>query len=325
MPVEIKLAELKSRLKGCFIVVDSAVHKLYRDYLPADITCIINGGESAKSLATAEKILSEMLKRGIKRNGCVAAIGGGTVLDLTGFAASVYMRGIRWINIPTTVLSMADSSIGGKTGLNLGGIKNIIGSFWQPAESFYCYDFLKSLSTDDIYDGFAEIVKTSLLNTELFNLVFDKTYDCADIDSLIPLIKKAAAVKEKIVKGDYLDNGARQNLNMGHTVGHALEAVYGISHGQSVALGLLIEVAMFKKTAPRLEEYLKALLTPILKDMHLLTAFDTKAVAAAMISDKKNKTEISFVVPVEVGKVEAIEISKQELLAKLNRYTAVTV
>ena len=201
-------------------------------------------GEASKSFKILESVLQQMLDFNMGRGDLVVAVGGGVVGDLAGFAASIYMRGIDFINCPTTTLSMIDSSIGGKTAVDLGDTKNIVGAFWQPKLVIVDPDTLATLPRRHYINGLAEAVKASLLaDPELFG-IFEK----GDIDGQInEIIYRSLRFKKNIVEQDETERGMRKALNFGHTIGHGIEAVKGIKgrrtvglfHGECVALGML--------------------------------------------------------------------------------------
>lgn len=197
---------------------------------------ILNGGERAKSFSSLDSVLTELIGANFTRNDIIINLGGGVIGDLGGFAASIYMRGIDYINIPTTMLSMIDSSIGGKTGIDRFGVKNIIGAFHQPQLVICATRFLDSLPEREIRSGFGEALKYYCLSAS------------ADIESAIlarhadsALIEECCKIKRDCVCSDVLDFGRRRLLNLGHTFGHAFEASSGfeLSHGEAVAMGLV--------------------------------------------------------------------------------------
>ena len=201
-------------------------------------------GEASKSFKILESVLRQMLEFGMGRGDLVIAVGGGVVGDLAGFAASIYMRGIDFINCPTTTLSMIDSSIGGKTAVDLGDTKNIVGAFWQPKLVIVDPDTLATLPRRHFINGLAEAVKASLLaDPELFAI-----FESGDVDAQIgEIICRSLRFKKNIVEQDETEQGMRKALNFGHTIGHGIEAVKGIKgrrtvglyHGECVALGML--------------------------------------------------------------------------------------
>ena len=201
-------------------------------------------GEGSKSLKTLETILTQMLDFGMGRGDLVIAVGGGVMGDLAGFAAAVYMRGIDFVNCPTTTLSQIDSSIGGKTAIDLGETKNIVGAFWQPKVVLVDFDALATLPRRHFVNGLAEAIKAGLIaDPELFAL-----FECEHPEENIErIIYRSLRVKKNVVENDENEQGQRACLNFGHTIGHGIEAVKGVRgrrtnglfHGECVALGML--------------------------------------------------------------------------------------
>ena len=242
------------------VVTDSGVPAQYAQMVAdqcKDATIItVPQGEASKSMKILESVLRQMLEFNMGRGDLVIAVGGGVVGDLAGFAASIYMRGIDFINCPTTTLSMIDSSIGGKTAVDLGETKNIVGSFWQPRLVIVDPSTLATLPRRQYINGLAESVKASLLaDPELF-AIFEK----GDIDEQIgEIIYRSLRFKKSIVEQDETEHGVRKALNFGHTIGHGIEAVRGVRgrrttglyHGECVALGMLPmieDTALLKRT-----------------------------------------------------------------------------
>ena len=262
------------------VVTDSGVPPLYArqvaDQCREAAIITVPQGEASKSLKTLESVLQQMLDAGLGRGDLVIAVGGGVVGDLAGFAAAVYMRGIDFINCPTTTLSMIDSSIGGKTAVDLGDTKNVVGAFWQPRLVIVDADTLATL---------AEAVKAGLLaDPELFGIFENGDVD-AEIDAII---YRSLKFKKGIVEQDETEHGARRALNFGHTIGHGIEAVKGIKgrrktglyHGECVALGMLpmIESKALRK---RTRAVYRRLGLPV------RAGFDKEKVYAEMLHDKK--------------------------------------
>ena len=233
-------------------------------------------GERSKSLEMFGKLLSEMLKSGFTRADCVCAVGGGVVGDLAGFAASCYMRGIEFYNLPTTVLAQVDSSIGGKTAVNLDGVKNTVGAFWQPKKVLIDPDTLKTLAPRQTANGLAEALKAGLIADEDLFALFEEGTPARDPETVLPA---ALAVKKQVVEKDEKETGLRKILNFGHTIGHGIESVTGLLHGECVALGMI----------PMCSETVRARLLPVLEKLGLPTEVraDPEAVYAAMLHDKK--------------------------------------
>ncbi len=269
-------------------------------------------GEGSKSIGTWERVLSLMLEKGFTRTDCVVAVGGGVVGDLAGFAASAYMRGVDFYNIPTTVLSQVDSSIGGKTAVNLGGIKNIVGAFLQPKRVLIDADLLKSLPRRQISNGLAEAVKMSLTaDAELFEL-FEK----GDIMNELPtVIERSLRIKKQVVEEDETEHGVRKTLNFGHTIGHGIEcAMMGeLYHGECVALGML----------PMCGESVRPRLLRVLERLGLPTKCHCSAdeVHMAMTHDKKASGDRITVTTVEeIGSYKMQETTVDALMERFKGY-----
>lgn len=227
-----------------FIVTDDGVPVQYAKAVAkrcADaMIYTVKAGEASKSLGVMEKLLTAMMEFGMTRTDCAIAVGGGVVGDLTGFAAASYMRGIDFYNIPTTMLAQVDSSIGGKTAVNLGEVKNVVGAFYQPKAVLIDTDVLKTLPKRHLAAGLAEAVKMSLTSDkELFTFFENEEINDENIESVIVA---ALQIKRRVVEEDEKETGLRKILNFGHTLGHGIEAEAGLSglyHGECVALGML--------------------------------------------------------------------------------------
>ena len=231
-----------------FILTDSGVPAAYAQNLLAQCAegkvCTVPQGEGSKCLKTYGEVLAAMLDFGMTRKDLLVAVGGGVVGDLGGFCAASYMRGIDFVNCPTTTLSQIDSSIGGKTGIDLGPTKNIVGAFWQPKAVLIDPDTLATLPRRHFVNGLAEAVKAGLIADPALFELFETGDPDADIETII---YRSLLVKKKIVEQDEREGGARRALNFGHTIGHGIEAVKGIRgrrtnglyHGECVALGML--------------------------------------------------------------------------------------
>ena len=217
-----------------------------------------------------------MLEHNFSRKDCVVAVGGGVVGDLSGFAASAYMRGIDFYNIPTTLLSQIDSSIGGKTAINFGGVKNIVGAFHQPQKVLIDPDLLKTLPPRQIANGLAEAIKMSLTSDrKLFELL-----ETQDIGSnLEEIILRSLHIKKDVVEQDEKESGLRRILNFGHTVGHGIESTTDLYHGECVALGMLPMCA--ETLRPRVVEVLKKC------SLHRVVRYDWDRITEAAFHDKK--------------------------------------
>ncbi len=226
-----------------FIVSDSGVPQKWKDILcgqfPDAHMHVFEQGEASKNIDVFREILEDMLACRISRNDILIALGGGVTGDLAGFAASAYMRGIRYVNIPTTSLSMIDSGIGGKTAIDLNGVKNCVGAFWQPYAVIVDSDILSTLPERHLNNGMAEAVKEGLIRDPALFVLFEQD-DWKD--HLDEIITRCLVIKRDIVERDERESGERKLLNFGHTFGHAYESLHGFDtylHGECVAMGMM--------------------------------------------------------------------------------------
>jgi len=241
---DIVVGQIDNLSNGQLIVTDENVAKHHLKKFNIAKSIVIPTGEEHKNLETVSRLWKAFLENGLDRKSTVIAFGGGVVGDLTGFAASTYMRGVDWIAVPTTLLAMVDASIGGKTGFDLPEGKNLIGSFHPPKLVLADPSLLLTLSDRDLRSGMAEVVKHGIIaDPELFAF-------CANgmdwvKNNLEDVVKRAMAVKIHIIEEDPYEKGIRATLNLGHTVGHAVELVSGfkLTHGESVAIGMAVEAA----------------------------------------------------------------------------------
>lgn len=288
------------------VVTDTGVPAEYAQTVAAQckesVICTVEQGEASKSFACLEKLLQAMLDNGFSRHDLVVAVGGGVVGDLAGFAASTYMRGVDFCNIPTTLLSQIDSSIGGKTAINFSGVKNVIGAFYQPKKVLIDPDLLKTLPPRQISNGLAEAVKMALTSdAELFRIL-----ESGDIEaSLDEIIIRSLQIKKSVVEQDEKEAGLRRILNFGHTIGHGIESSEGMSrlyHGECVALGLL----------PMCGEGIRPRVVEVLKKCHLyrVLRYDWDQIEEAMFHDKKTDGRSVTVTKVnEIGRFEMEDVT----------------
>lgn len=288
-----------------FIVTDSGVPAEYaktvaeQSKMPVIVT--VKEGEPSKCFDTYKYLLSEMVKHGFTRSDCVVAVGGGVVGDMAGFAAASYMRGIDFYNIPTTVLSQVDSSIGGKVAIDFEGYKNIVGAFYPPKAVIIDSDTLKTLPDRQISNGLAESVKMSLTSDEELFRIFEEDNITENIDLII---ERSLKIKRGVVEQDEKEGGLRKILNFGHTLAHAIESENGMEnlcHGECVALGMI----------PMCSQSVRTRLVPVLKKLNLPTStdFETEKIISAMRHDKKLMGDLITVIFVpEIGKYEMREM-----------------
>ena len=230
-----------------FVITDENVYALYQEfferYFSNTATFVIKSGEENKNFQTLSKILEKMSESGLQRTSRVFAVGGGVVGDIGGLASALFMRGVSLVQIPTTLLSQIDSSVGGKTAVNHGGVKNLVGAFYQPCEVLIAPKFLKTLPARELKCGIGELVKYSALDSEIYRVLLEKKDDFArlELDCLTKLIIRSVELKARIVEMDEKELGERKSLNVGHTTGHAIELAFGLSHGESVLYGMALE------------------------------------------------------------------------------------
>lgn len=310
-----RAAELLDLERRVMIVTDSGVPAPYAQAVQAAAReahlFVAAPGEGSKTVESWQAILGAMLEAGFTRRDCVVAVGGGMVGDLAGFAAASYMRGVDFYNIPTTVLSQVDSSIGGKTAVNLGGIKNIVGAFYQPKKVLVDLDLLSTLDDRLIAEGLAEALKMGLTSdAELFEI-----FDIGNIeDSIDEIIMRSLRVKKSVVELDEKEQGLRKILNFGHTIGHGVESCGGLYHGECVAVGMIPVVS--DALRPRLVRILEKLRLPTCVDADVRQIYD------AMLHDKKSEGDTVTVVTVpEPGQYEMKKISFKELYPKIEMIT----
>lgn len=294
-----KAAELFMLERKVLIVTDSGVPKKYSEKLSSlckeSYVYTLRQGEKSKNLKNFENILKKLVEYGFTRTDCVVAVGGGVVGDLAGFAASAYMRGIDFYNVPTTVLSQVDSSIGGKTAVDFMGLKNIVGAFYQPKGVIIDPDTLKTLSKRQRSNGLAEALKTAMIaDAELFD-IFAECKNMREIEKNVDeIIYRSILVKKNVVEQDEKESGLRKTLNFGHTLAHGIESVNRLRklyHGECVAIGMV----------PMCSEEARERLLPILKKLNLQSKidFDVDEVIDACKHDKKTDGESITVVFVD--------------------------
>ena len=299
-----KAGELLNLDRKVFILTDDGVPAQYAETVAGQCRephiHTVAQGEGSKSFAVLEELLTQMLELGFTRGDCVCSVGGGVVGDLGGFTAACYMRGIDFYNIPTTILSQVDSSIGGKTAVNLGGVKNIVGAFWQPRKVLIDPDTLDTLSDRQKSSGLAEAVKAGLIaDPVLFAMFEDYAAGGAPLD-LEKVIAASLMVKKNVVEQDERESGVRKILNFGHTIGHGIESVTGLLHGECVAMGMI----------PMCSPAVRSRLIPVLGALRLPARVhaDPAEVYKAVLHDKKMGD--GFVSIVSVDTVGSYKIQK---------------
>ena len=277
----------------------------------------VPAGEAYKKLETISQIWKGFLEAGLDRKSTVIALGGGVIGDMSGFAASTYMRGIAWVGVPTTLLSMVDASLGGKTGFDLPEGKNLIGAFYPPKLVLADPQLLDTLPEAELISGMAEVVKHGIISDpELFSLC-GRGLDWVKAN-LEEVVRRGMAVKIKVIEEDPYEKGVRAALNLGHTVGHAVELVskFNLRHGEAIAIGTVVE-ARYSAQIGRAGHGLVDAVTSSFKSLGLPVqipdAMPRDEIIRVMRVDKKKTAKaIRFALPVEIGKVELVNVDDLE-------------
>ena len=316
---------LRKVLAPCHVAVitDSTVASLYLDAVCTSLReagftvsfYVFPAGEANKTMNTLAEILEFLAERRLTRTDCIVALGGGVTGDMAGFAAAVYLRGIRCVQIPTTLLSAVDSSVGGKTAIDLRAGKNLAGAFLQPTAVLCDTDCLASLPADVFADGAAEAIKTGILCDEsLFSLFETGRLETEPAQ----VIARCVAYKAGVVERDEKEQHERKLLNLGHTVGHAVEKCsgYTIAHGHTVAIGLAIIARASEKLGWTEEPIADRIVTCLLKNsLPTHTEYSATELAHAASADKKRAgNDITLVIPRKIGVCELKKVPVAELL-----------
>lgn len=300
--------------KKVLIITDSGVPTKYVDTLKSQclnpFVYIIKQGESSKNITNYQKIIEFMILNDFTRKDVIVALGGGVVGDLSGFVAATFNRGITFYNIPTTLLSQVDSSIGGKTAIDFNNIKNVIGAFYPPTKVLIDSTTLTTLSKRQLHSGLVEALKMSITSNEkLFELIANSNNLYEDIDKIV---YEALLIKKDVVEKDEKESSLRKILNFGHTIGHAIESYYNMEllHGECVGLGMLYMVS----------NDLKEKIKTVLKKYELITSIDAnkEKILSIIKHDKKasgDNIDIIFVSKIGSYEIKTIKIEKiKELL-----------
>lgn len=312
--------------KKAVVITDTHVAPLYLERISTslrnagfDVTsCAFPAGEPSKRLSTIEGIYGHMAQAHITRSDFAVALGGGVTGDMAGFAAASYLRGIPFVQVPTTLLSQVDSSVGGKTGVDLPQGKNLVGAFWQPSFVLIDPDTLNTLSPHFFADGMGEVIKYGCIKSRA---LFDLLVGTEDITSIMEdVIYRCVDIKRDVVERDEFDTGERALLNFGHTFGHALEKLHqyqGLSHGAAVGIGMVMMARLGEKagfTAPGTADKIAAALEkyhlPVHSDLPL------SQIVEATASDKKSTgSSINLVLLKDIGESFVHKVARSDLAA----------
>ena len=309
--------------KGAVIITDEHIFKHHKSKFKGWDTIVLKPGEVYKIQETVDSVIGQLIKLEADRKTFLIGIGGGVITDITGYVASVYMRGLRFGFVPTSILAMVDASIGGKNGIDVGPYKNLVGTIRQPSFLFYDTNFLQSLPDAEWINGFAEIIKHSCIkDNKMFKALenHDLGYYRKNKKALDDLIRKNVLIKSKVVKGDEFEKGDRRLLNFGHTLGHAIENIYELSHGQAISIGMVAACRISEKMTGFSEtNRVKTVLGKY--GLPVEAAYNRKKAFSILKMDKKRSgKEMNYVLLKKIGRgtVEAIPMKELEnLLLKI--------
>lgn len=320
--------------KKLLIVTDTNVEKLYLQEVKEilrdagyDVNSFaFSAGEENKNINTITDICRSCLENKLDRKSMIVALGGGVVGDMAGFAASIYMRGIDFVQVPTTLLSQSDSSVGGKTGIDFCGAKNILGAFLQPKHVYINVSTVKTLPEREIISGMGEVIKHGIIrDNEFFKFLYENREAVKKLDDkiLLSMCRRNCEIKAAVVEADEKESGERAHLNFGHTIGHAVESAsdFSLTHGSCVALGMLGAFYIAEKRGYISKGYLAELTDILLEygfDVRTKIA-DRDKILGLMRSDKKSASgTIRFVLPTGYGKVGIFsDVTDEEIISAI--------
>ncbi len=312
-------------VEGTVILTDSNVNRIYSREFPGYPVIEIKAGEDSKCLGEIERLSEELLNTGVGRSGFILAIGGGVVCDIAGFLSSIYMRGIRCGYVSTSLLSQVDASTGGKTGVNLGKIKNLIGSFKQPEFVICDTKMLQTLPDEEYHSGLAELIKTGLIGDAVIIDMLENNYSGIierDNGLLSDLVSRAVKYKASIVSQDEKEGSIRRILNYGHTLGHALELHESMKHGFAVASGMVM-AAVFSEKKGLISNDETNRIIDLLNKYKLLKKYNmpVERIEEFMAHDKKRTgTDIYFVFLEGIGKGIVRKVPLEEVIVFYRQY-----
>ena len=321
------VAPLLEGYGNIYVIYDLGAEQFVKQLCDSDtvsaVTALaLEGGEGVKTLETAGKICSWLMDAGADRDALLLIVGGGATSDVSAFAATVYKRGIRFAIIPTTLLAQVDAAIGGKNAVNLGGVKNVIGAIRQPEFTFICPGLLTTLPEKEFLSGVAELLKTLIISGNNYDQAVRLLSAAKDgsmeekVDAIKQQIPEAAGFKASIVEKDPLDKAERQVLNLGHTFGHAIEAQTGMTHGESVGIGIIMAAPLAEKlglAVKGLPEKLAEDFTSV--GLQAECPVIPSSLKRYMKQDKKASAgKIRFILPVAIGRTAEVCLTADEAI-----------
>jgi len=303
------------------IITDSNIFPKHQKKFGGWNTIVINSGECFKVQATVDSVIEQLISLGADRKTFLIGVGGGVVTDITGYVAAIYMRGLSFGFVPSTILAMVDASIGGKNGIDVGVYKNLVGTIRQPAFLLYDLSLLKSLPKEQWIGGFAEIIKHACIkDAALFKELEKNKLSLYQKDkaALNRLIRRNVTIKSTVVEKDEFEHGERRLLNFGHTLGHAIENLYELSHGEAISIGM-VAACMISEEYTDFKDTSRVITTLKKYGLPTLAEFDPKAVMNVLRMDKKRvRDSMNYVLLNKIGQgvVKAIPIVQLEKLVQ---------
>ena len=302
-----------------FLIVDSNIYDLHiNKFHEFKNILTVESIEDSKSLAYTDILIDKLILLGCNRSSFIVGVGGGIISDIAGFIASIYMRGVRFGFVPTTLLSITDASIGGKNGVNFKGIKNIIGTINEPEFLLIDFSFLKTLSDFELSNGYSEIIKHACIaSKKLFSLLEQVKIDYNN-NSFKEILKDSIKIKLSVINNDLNEKNSRKLLNFGHTFGHAIEAKYKISHGEAISLGIVLAIDISSKFGYLNDKSAIVRITNLLNKFNLPTdikCYNEESLLYYISKDKKSKGKhIDFIVLNSIGNAEVKSLLIDEII-----------
>ena len=302
-----------------FLIVDSSIYDLHSNKFHEFKNLLtIESVEDSKSLAYTDTLIDKLILLGCNRSSFIVGVGGGIISDIAGFIASIYMRGVRFGFVPTTLLSITDASIGGKNGVNFRGIKNIIGTINEPEFLLIDFSFLKTLSDFELSNGYSEIIKHACISSKKLFALLEQVEIDYNNNSFKEILKDSIKIKLSVINNDLNEKKSRKLLNFGHTFGHAIEAKYKVSHGEAVSLGIVLAIDTSSKFGYLNDKSAIVRVTKLLNKFNLPTdikCYDKESLLYYVTKDKKSKGKyIDFVVLNNIGNAEVKSILIDKIL-----------
>ena len=304
--------------ENAILITDKNIFDKHNEKFSAWKTIVLKAGEQFKNQKAVDEIINQLIELNVDRQSFIIGVGGGVVTDIAGFAASVYMRGIKFGFVPTSILGMVDASIGGKNGIDVGVYKNLVGVIRHPEFLLYDYSFLETLPDSEWINGFAEIIKHSCIKDEkMFEILEEKSFTDfqRSKEQIGKLVESNVDIKYNVVANDEFETGERKLLNFGHTIGHAIENTAKLPHGSAVSIGMMAACIISEKINNFSKEGTQKV-KELLTKYHLPVAFDfdKEATWNILLHDKKKSgSDMNFVVLDKIGKASIKKINLTDL------------